>query len=302
MKLGFDKILVPIDFSETSISALDYAITIASELDSELILLHVVESYEFNSAYRNKDISADIITKGLEAKMREVAQERGAGSNLKLKFEHRVGKIYKMINQTVKDFNIDLVIMGTHGATGITEFGKYIMGTNAYRVVQMCSCPVITIKEKIHEGRFENILLPLDLTKATKKKVETGIEFAKMFSSNMHVLAVSTFFNEFTDHVPKLKKDLDEVVSEIKSEGITCYSDVETHENPAHAVLTYAEKNDIDLIIIMTKQEKRWDELFVGSSAKRIISASKIPVLSLKTITKPEEDIVNVNLKKVEQE
>jgi len=282
MELKLSKILVPIDFSELSMDALDYASVIANELNGELVLLHVIESYQYNSSFRPDVTSEDIISKGVEIKLQEIAREHGVGSNVNLTTLNKAGKIYKTITEVVEEEEIDLVIMGTHGATGIGSFGTYVLGTNAYRVVQLCKCPVITLRQKIHDGMFEKILLPLDLTKDTTQKVDVAIEIAKMFGADIHVLAVSTFLDEFTEHVPRLQREMTVVVNKIRQEGVDCHSMVESNENPAHAILAYTEKHDIDLIVIMTKQEKSWNEIFVGSSAKRVISASPVPVLSLK--------------------
>ena len=75
MGLVVNKILVPLDFSQASVDALDYAVRIAEIFKSEIILLHVVETYEFNSSYRDDETAREIIQMGLNKKFDEIMTE-----------------------------------------------------------------------------------------------------------------------------------------------------------------------------------------------------------------------------------
>lgn len=281
MKLEINKILVPMDFSKASLDALDYAVHMAEEYDSEITLLHVVETYEFNSSYRDDNTAREIIENGIKLKFDEIVEEKG-NDKVSFAYAYRTGKIYKQIQSYSDENGIDMIVMGTHGSSGNTgDIAKFMLGTNANRVVHSANCPVLTVKNKEHDINFKNMLLPLDITKDTRQKVESAIKLAKQFKSNVHLLAVSSFVDEFQENSKFLELRVKEVADEVVSKGVHVFTCIERNESITHAIDAYSKKNDIDLIMIMTKQEKKWDEFLLGSQAKKVITNSDVPVLSL---------------------
>jgi len=281
MKIVLNKILVPLDFSQASKDALDYAVHISKIYGSEVELLHVVETYEFNSSYRDESTAREIIEQGIRAKFDDIVSELDA-EDVKFSYAYRTGKIYRQIDFHATETAANLIVMGTHGASENTgDIAKFMLGTNANRVVHQASCPVLTVKNKEHDINFKKILLPLDITKATRQKVAQAIEIAKTFNSEIHLLAVSSYVDNFQEDANFLELRLKEVADEVAAEGIKVFKCIERNESPAHAIKEYSRINDIDLTVIMTKQEKKWDEFLLGSQAKKVITQSDTPVLSL---------------------
>ena len=281
MGLVVNKILVPLDFSQASVDALDYAVRIAEIFKSEIILLHVVETYEFNSSYRDDETAREIIQMGLNKKFDEIMMEHSNSEDLKVSHAHRVGKIYNQINLYAEEESCDLIVMGTHGTSSNSKFKKFMLGSNANRVIHGAPCPVLTVKNKNHSINFNKILLPIDITKETEQKVAFAIAIAKTFDSEIHILAASSYIDEYQDNISKLTLKLNEVADEVTTKGIKCFTCIERNENVPHAIFEYSEKNDIDLVVIMTRQEKKWEEFLLGSNAKKVIVGSDTPTLSL---------------------
>lgn len=276
-------ILVPIDFSDVSLDALKFAGAIASAMQAEIEILHVMETYKDNTSLANLENYEDALRSAIEKKLIDFRVKHSNLWGIQMTTELKSGKIHKVIQDEVHDKNIDLVVMGTHGSSGLDDFNKFILGSNAYRTVNISSVPVITIKKASDKTTFKNILLPLDITKSTTKKVDMAIDWAKKFGSTIHIVSVIEFFDEFRKNLDDMHAQLDEVADKIEEAGVKCTTAMlRNKRDVARAVVEYSEELDIDLIIIMTRQENLIEELVFGTHSRKVISQSRIPVLSVR--------------------
>ena len=126
--------------------------------------------------------------------------------------------------------------------------------------------------------------MPLDLTVETKQKVTNAIDLALKFKASINVVSV-LWSTKFEDIKADLKQQLDQVKSFIEEDGIEVTAElIESEDNTkalANSVLKYADSVDADLIMIMTQQETKLVEYFIGSSAQTIIRMSNVPVMSI---------------------
>jgi nucleotide-binding universal stress UspA family protein len=282
LKFNLKKILVPTDFSDLSNTALRYAASMAKHSDAEIILLHVMQPYE-HEAILNKIIDfKGTLQKAIQDKLNEVKANTPdlLGVNVRVKIVE--GKVYETIEKIVKEEDLDLVVMGTHGAGGLGDLERYVLGTNAFRTVHVSGCPVITLKEVKDKIAYDNIVLPLDMTKETQQKVDTAIKIAKVLGSTMHVIAVTSFVDEFRYNLTEIKGLIDEVADKVKEAGIKVVTKMLRNDDVADSVTEYADEVNADLVIIMTRQETKMNERVLGSSARKIITGSKVPVLSIR--------------------
>jgi nucleotide-binding universal stress UspA family protein len=279
------RILVPIDYSEQSLIALEQAVNLSKVFHSEIHLLNVIEDDLFHKVF-SADDSAEIRTKvhgKLQALVNEVAEKHS------IKVEPHVvsGKIYDQVAILSEALNVAFVVMGTNGSVGLK---KKFIGSNALRVVRESKHPVITIKGKLHRKGCQNIVLPLDLTKETREKVGQAIEFAKKFGSIVRIVSVLQTSDEFV--VNRLTRQLDQAKKYMMDHGVDCTAeiirDTKGEHSLAESILDYATKIKGDLIMIMTQQEEDFTEFFIGSAAQEIINTSDIPVLSI--TPKPKKD------------
>jgi nucleotide-binding universal stress UspA family protein len=272
-----NKILVPIDFSDQSLIALSQSYNLAQKIDAEIILLYVIE--EVNPMIKRLYKELNGIHDAVLNNLKNLAEEKSKATGLKIDVEIEEGKIYSKIIEVAKKLDVTFIIMGTRGGEG----SKFI-GSNANKVVKTAPCPVITIKGKEHNQGCERIVLPLDLSKETRDKVNQAILFAKLFKAEIFIVSILLTGKE--DVVNTLKDQLVIVKHHIEREGIQCTAEVvkilKSEESLSNAVIKYAEKNSADLIMIMTQQENEIKQLFIGSKAKEVIKNSEIPVLSIK--------------------
>jgi len=136
------RVLIPTDFSEPSLKALDYAIDFTEARNAELLLLHVVEP--IRNTRLMPDVSEILEHHRVEAaeKLAELEQ-RTRGRHRKCRSEVHFGVPYDVIAEVAKQFEADLIIMATHGYTGLYHL---FLGSVAERVVRIASCPVLTVR------------------------------------------------------------------------------------------------------------------------------------------------------------
>lgn len=276
-----NKILVPVDFSEQSLIALEQAAHLAKVFDAEITIIKIIEEGSaFFKLFSDKEVGE--VKDKLEGKLKEIAAETEKNESVKVDTMMANGKVYDKIVEVAEMLNVAFIVMGTSGGEGGGLRKKFI-GSNALRVVRESSIPVITIKGKHHRRGCQNIILPLDLTKETKEKVSKSIEFAKRFGSTVRVVSVLLTNDEFI--VNRLTRQLDQARKYIEKEGVECTAEIikssSGKESLSDVILDYAGKAKGDIIMIMTQQEEDFIEYFIGSSAQEIINHSDIPVMSI---------------------
>ena len=257
-----NNILVPISFSEQSVIALEQSYNIAKHTNSVITLLHV-----------GKDVN------DAKEKLDSLAKDASLKSGNKVSTIIAKGNVNKQIIRTAKKIDAMLIIMGFNSSKKISNIGY-----NAFRVLRESPCPVITIKGRQHRSGCKNIVLPLDLTKETREKVKKAIEFAQFFGSTIRVVSVR--MPDEIRHENKLISYSHQVKNFVKEKKIPCTIKTLIGTDIAKLILDYANEEEADLIMIMTQQELNFRELFVGTTAQRIVNLSDIPVLSIRPLSR----------------
>lgn len=282
-----NKILVPIDFSEQSLIALEQSYNLAKEYHAEITLLHVIDEGGMLSKFFSKE-QHDDLKKKVQEQLDKLAEEESKKTKLKIHTLVGKGVIYDKINEVAELINATMIIMGTNGDEGLK---KRFIGSNALRVARESKIPVITIKGKHHRKGCKNIVLPLDLSKETREKVSKAIELSKLFGgATIRVVSVLFTTDEFV--VNRITRQLGQVKAFLEKENIECTAEIikgiKGEETLAQNILEYAQKVEGDLIMIMTQQEVDFTQYFIGSSAQEIINHSKIPVLSIRPVLRKD--------------
>jgi nucleotide-binding universal stress UspA family protein len=279
-------IIIPVDFSEQSMIALNQTFNLARLTKSDITLLHVIDDDVFSSMmniFSHNDFKEEIYREGLQSKLNKLANETMAKTGLEIKTRIEKGKIYDCVNEVATEINAAFIVMGTNGASSIA---KRFIGSNAVKVIGAAPCPVITIKGKEHNAGCKTIVLPLDLSKETKEKVGKCIEIAKFFDSTVKVMTVESSSDDFLNK--KLERQMDQVLEFLRENGIECSGEFIENSDVAEGVLDYAKKENADLIIIMTQQELEFTEYFIGTASAKIINNSEIPVCSIRPMKRKD--------------
>ena len=284
-------ILVPVDFSEQSLIALAQSYNLARLTKAEITLIYVIdddESSPLSFFLKSKKQNKKALEKNINDKLHEVAKDAFQKSSVKINTVISYGKIYEEINAAAKKIKCSFIIMGTNGSKqGIKRF----IGSNALRVIREAPCPVITIKGKKHRFGCQLILLPLDLTKETRQKVNKAIELANYFGSAIKVVSVVTTDDEFI--VNKLKRQLSQVKNYIDEREVICTAELIKGDDVPEELIKYAKQVNADLIMIMTQEEMNWTKRFIGSAAQEMINGTDIPVLTIRPTEQPASIVIS---------
>ena len=149
METKIKKVLVPIDFSDYSKSALKYAINFAKSFDAEIILVYVVEPIIYPPDFSMGQIAMPSINTEWDERAKDeltkLAKNEIAGVN-SVKTVIKTGKPFVEIIETAKEEDVDLIIIATHGHSGVEHI---LFGSTAEKVVRKAPCPVLTLREPL---------------------------------------------------------------------------------------------------------------------------------------------------------
>lgn len=288
-KFHIEKILIPFDFSETAVLALEHAVFMAKLHKAEIYLLHVIESFSFASAIsaafgKSQSEFENKMKATADEKLKELAHKLHHDSGMKVVDIIENGKIYKKINSVAEANNIDIIVMGTHGSGGGQD---HVVGSNTFKVVMNAPCPVISVQSQSTKIGFKNVLLPIDNTTSSRQKVKHAVEFARHYNSIVHIVGLMTMSD--VDMQRKFEVKIHQVRDYLEEYEIAHTAKVFKTDNPATTIADYSAQLNADLIIIMTDQEG--SGIFMGNAAQQIINHSKIPVMSIRPVEGGGENV-----------
>ena len=153
MSTRIKKILCPTDFSENSEHALKYALALATLSQADLQLFHVVEPITYPQSTEFFEPVLDEVELMMKMETAFQQQLEDQVTTLKAKYPKIKGKLvtgntFLEIIQAARDDDVDMIVMGTHGRTGLAHV---LIGSVAERVVREAPCPVLTVKNPEHE-------------------------------------------------------------------------------------------------------------------------------------------------------
>lgn len=273
------RIFVPVDFSKASVAALQYAVYIANRTNSDIDLVHFAQrdalrdKIENLSEYKTK-------LRRLETRLRDLKNKSGAAFRIHDKVITTTESVSNLIEEYGSVHHVELACIGTYGKD--SKKSEFNLGTNTEKLVKVADFPVLSCRSVKLPIQFKNLLLPIDLTKYSGFKVERIIRFARSFESTIHLVAVSEFYEEIISSKADLAKKMEEAAELIRKNGLKCTTEMIRHDLVTNSVLMYAEEIDADLLVVVGHEESRFSQLFFGSRINKVISHSKIPVLSFR--------------------
>ena len=156
MEPDIKKVLVPIDFSDYSKSSLRYAVNFAKKFDAEIYLIYVVEPVIYPPDFSMGQIAIPSVNNEWDERAREELKKLAKTEipdGVKVKTILKNGKPFMEIIDTASEENIDLIIIATHGHSGVEHI---LFGSTAEKVVRKAPCPVLTLREPIKGFMFRD--------------------------------------------------------------------------------------------------------------------------------------------------
>ena len=280
-------ILIPLDFSKTSLKALDHAVYLSKLTSAQITLMHAVESIplEMEPGYFDAVSSVKVfdnfdkeIKSQSDLHLLHIAERIRKKGAFKVNTKTVLGRTHKAILNTAKEMSADLIVMGTHGVSGIREL---FIGSNTFGVIKDAACPVLSIQKQSKLPGFKNILVPFRDKPHSREKVDYAIAIAEIFKARIHVLAVDTDFSKST--IKKLILETEQIKNILEESGIDCTAKVISDAYIPETTLKYAKVIDADLIISMADLDRlNITEYFTGPYAQQIVNHSPIPILNIR--------------------
>jgi nucleotide-binding universal stress UspA family protein len=265
--------LVPIDFSDNSLKALDFTLALATTKADRITLLHVVEThYDFAS-------QVEFFTKHQlqEGKKRgkELLASHG-DSPISMKFRLVEGNPALQITQLAAKQKVDLIVMGTKGASGIT---KTLIGTVAVSVVREASCPVLIIPEAAVKTNLKQFVLGLEFADHEPPLLNWVATQIKKWKGDLQVVHVrSTEKQMFKQELLELgmKYHLNKKYPSLKPEFLALTGGKPTEALSAHM------KSKAGILVMCHAQQGFLNELFTKSDSIQMAFHAEVPLLVLR--------------------
>lgn len=274
------KILVPVDFSTPSENALKVASELAQKNKAEVHVLHVIELAEslFGAEQFNVNDEQIIFFMKLAQKRFETFLQKEYLKGITVKSFVEPGSAAIAIRETVEKNDIDIIVMGSNGVSGIEEI---VIGSNTEKVVRHSEVPVLVVKNEMKSIAINNIVFASNFEIENLDAYKKAKQFAVSFDAKMHMLYVNLPGNQFSS-TPEIHEQmrvfLNKVEMPLNKDHVEIFNDYTIQEG----VINGSEKLKADLIIIPTHGRKGISHFFNGSIGEDVVNHSDLPVLTLK--------------------
>ena len=272
------KILIPTDFSKYADEAIEVGAQIAKINNSEIILIHMLElPTHLNDAISGETSIPEIMLFKQKAdETLKNIKNRLYLAGIKISEVIRLDNVTSGITTYIKQNNdIDLIIMGSHGSSGINEI---LVGSNTEKIVRHSETPVLVIKNKIENFKATNIIFASDFSNEIKKPFKKVLEFSKLFESKLKLVMICTP-NSFKS-TSTARKIVSEFVTEFEMPEYTF--ETYNESNIEKGILNYSNENNGDIIAFCTHGRTSLSHFFTGSISEDLVNHSSKPVLTFK--------------------
>ncbi|GAB4377022.1 MAG: universal stress protein [Salibacteraceae bacterium] len=288
------KILVPTDFSECAENAAEVAANLARKTGARLYVLHILDIpvYERNDSFQSYVDTAEGIfwMKLVKKRFKELFAKpfmKGVNAVEVLQFDG----VYDTIASQAKEHEIDLIVMGSHGDSGIHEV---FIGSNTEKVVRIAPCPVLTVKHRHENFNLKRVMFASNFFGEAKDNFTKLFNFIRLFDAHIDLVKVITPDQfETTAYSEKLMLDF---ASEwkLKKYDIHIFND----RTVPDGILAAADKLKADAIAMETHGRTGIGRFFFGSHTETVVNHANVPVLSVRIeeIKKEHKSIIDLSV------
>lgn len=267
------KILATTDFSVNSWKAIVYAIELGQKINAEVVILNA-----YTLPYSNqtvlvsmKEILKESAEQGLKDVLTKINNElKPSGVEISTKAVH--GDLLVSIELMVESEGVDLVIMGTKGATGLKAA---LLGSNAANVIRNVNCPVIAIPESYNPSPIRHITICADFTTGLESKVEFGMlsEIASVHKSKIQLIHIIDPFDDNQTHRIPVGTNFQQFFPDNEIAASVNYN-----EDVEEGIKEFITDNPTDLLVIIRRNYNFVESLFHRSLTRQLAMHTMIPL------------------------
>lgn len=294
------RICLATDFSACAERAAEYALYVAKAWNAAIDVLHVLEFQPgMDPDYPVNRLYLDDLRKETDRQIAALVQRAGQ-LGIRVTEHHAIGIPSQQIIETARKLDVDLVVLGTHGRTGLEHV---LLGSTAERVIKGAHCPVLAVRQsettdhKTSEERasrisVEHVLVPIDFSDCSLDALEYAAQIAHQLKAHMtvlHVLEPVAYGLDFTlthptdpDHRERLKTRLTELTAALMGTGIEVEHTLRGGL-PAEGILNSERARRTDLIVMGTHGRHGFSHLAYGSVAEAVLRRARCPVLTVRS-------------------
>lgn len=270
-------ILLATDGSDVATTAVEQGLAIASKLDATVHVVSVLED----------DGQATDAARTRHRGVVETVEDDAADRGISVVTNVPTGDPGRTILEYADDNGIDLLVLGTHGRTGLR---RWLMGSVATVVVREARCPVLTVNADVTDVAHDvdDVLLATDGRPGVEGAVEHGLDLAGAFGATVHAVYVVNDVNSRLSRVLEAFEEIgerstSEIAERAEERGLEASRSIE-RGLPHEELVAYATDHDVDLVVVGTESRSGLDRLVAGSVSQRLIASSPVPVLSARTL------------------
>ncbi|MEM6514799.1 MAG: universal stress protein [Bacteroidota bacterium] len=275
-----DKIIVPIDFSEYSEYALEAAAILAKTYNSEIIALHMLnldpDSLTQSESQQNEQMG--FFYKMAKERFEEFL-ERDYLNGVEITPMVKHYKVFSELSEVAENHSADLIIMGSHGASGISEI---FVGSNTEKVVRHSKTPVLVIKQKPELLNFDTVIFATNFEEENISAYIKARQLFNKFNSKVHLLHVNVPGQNFRSSTEIEKRAANFLR---KADGNTDKIneiDYVADYSVENGILNFANLVGANLIAMPTHGRKGLAHFFSGSISEDVANHSQIPVMTFR--------------------
>lgn len=294
--MAYRSVLVPVDFSEYSETAFRYALSFAKQTGARLSLVHVSTALHFSRTelYGDSPELNDALRAHVQRLQRQISRYVGEANREDVPVDYAILEADDVVGKLLAyldEHSYDLLIMGTHGRTGLKHL---MMGSIAEKMVRQSPVPVLTLHKCAGDCRVHKILVPVDFSAHSLAAIENAIDLARRLEGSVMLLHVierviyPAFYPEgytpVIDFEPQLHQrimnKLDHLVDDYP--GVSVDARISAGR-PSDEIVEHARSHDADLIVMATRGLSGLEHLLVGSTTERVLRRSEVPVLAFRS-------------------
>lgn len=271
------KILVPTDFSDQANNAIKAAASVAKGYDTEIILMHVIDlpHETVDMIQPGFDLPEVMLFKKMaEQKLIESAKKAEL-KGLTVSVVLRLGKFFNEVEAVSNENTIDLIVMGSYGASGLKEM---FIGSNTEKIVRASQVPVLVIKSDQTDICFDNVVFASDFLEKNPEAYNKILHFLTERNAKPHFLMVNTPNSFKPTHeaetiIQEFLKDL-----EVEDYTFAVYNDFDIEKGLSN----YAEKINSSLIVMGTHGRTGLSRFINGSISEDVVNHSTKNIITFK--------------------
>ncbi|MFB6134258.1 MAG: universal stress protein [Halanaeroarchaeum sp.] len=290
--MTYETILVPVDGSDCSLRAAEEARTIAEAYDAAVELLSVVDVRSYGLSTPEAGMPTAAVEEALVEHAEDALDDAEAvleGRSVESEVRH--GVPVEAVVEYAEEVAADLVVMGTHGHTGMERIA---LGSVAEGVLREAPAPVVTVREDVERERYDRILVPTDGSEHAEAAFDHAVDVADRFDADLRVLVVvdpeeiGGWFNagglseEFVErHEEKARENARRLLGRAEDAGVDAETTV-LEGAPHEEIVAYAEDEAVDLIAMGTHGRSGVARVLLGSVTESVVRNAACPVLSVR--------------------